>query len=76
MTTRRTTTRRVLAGSPFNKPDAPAAPVETYEVDDRVCHDRHGLGRVVAVEAGNIVLVDFNSTMQRVAADSPKFSKL
>jgi hypothetical protein len=48
--------------------------VEVYEVDDRVTHDAAGLGRVVAVEDGNIaVVVQFG--LQRIRIQTP-FTKL
>jgi len=53
-----------------------AKEVEDWQVDDRVCHDSRGLGRVVRVDAESIV-VDFGSgTICGVALTSPKLSKL
>jgi hypothetical protein len=64
--------RRRPAGSPFRNPPPPV--VEVYEVDDRVTHDAAGLGRVVAVEDGNIaVVVQFG--LQRIRIQTP-FTKL
>lgn len=66
--------RRVLPRSPF-QPKA-AKEVEQWEVDDRVCHDSRGLGRVIRVDAETIV-VDFGSgAVCGVAITSPKLSKL
>lgn len=66
--------RRVLPRSPFQP--QPAKKVEEWAVDDRVCHDSRGLGRVVRVEADSIV-VDFGSgSVCGVALTSPKLSKL
>ncbi|MEV7431593.1 MULTISPECIES: hypothetical protein [unclassified Nocardioides] len=64
---------RHLASSPF-KPE-PELVVEQYDVDDRVSHDAHGLGRVVAVDSA-AVIVDFGSTNIRVPAPFTRMSKL
>jgi hypothetical protein len=69
--TRTAVARHTLATSPFKA--QPVAPIETYEVGDRVSHDRHGLGRVVAVEGASAVIVAFGE--QRLRCASP-FSKL
>jgi hypothetical protein len=67
--------RRILPRSPFN--NAPTVPVVVYEVDDRVCHDRHGLGRVIRVESAEAVIVDFRSgETLRVKTPSTKLTKL
>ncbi|WP_042429681.1 hypothetical protein [Streptacidiphilus anmyonensis] len=63
--------RRPLPGSPFTRPAAPAP--EQFAVGDRVTHDKHGLGRVVAVEDDLSVIVDFGSAHRRV---SPPFSSM
>ncbi|MEJ5913932.1 hypothetical protein [Pseudokineococcus sp. 1T1Z-3] len=57
--------RRHLTTSPFAQQAAP--PVEHYEVDDRVNHDRHGLGRVVSTEGDEGVTVRFAQGLVRVA---------
>jgi hypothetical protein len=49
--------------------------VETYAVDDRVTHDRAGLGRVVAVEE-DAVIVAFGSQRLRVMTPFTKLTKL
>lgn len=68
--------RRVLAGSPFNVPTE-ALQAQHFEVDDRVSHDRHGLGRVVDVEGDDLMVVDFGSGIrQRIAMNSAKVHKL
>ncbi|MDN4175024.1 hypothetical protein QWY28_18820 [Nocardioides sp. SOB77] len=64
---------RHLASSPF-KPE-PELVVEVFEVDDRVSHDTHGLGRVVAVDPV-CVTVDFGDRNVRVAPPFAKMSKL
>lgn len=66
--------RRVLPRSPFANPPAVETPV--YTTDDRVCHDRHGLGRVLKVESESVV-VDFGAgNLRRVARSSEKLTKL
>lgn len=67
--------RRLLPGSPFNTPEVAVAR-QHYEVDDRVSHDRHGLGRVVSIDALGTVVVDFGSDVRRVALPSSKLTKL
>jgi hypothetical protein len=67
-------TRRHLASSPFQ----PAAPAEvlTFEQDERVIHDKYGLGRVVSVETDQAVVVDFGDRQVRLVRPFPKLSKL
>ena len=49
---------------------------EVYEVDDRVVHDRYGLGRLVKVEGERAVHVDFGSHLQRVLLPCRQMTKL
>lgn len=65
--------RRHLASSPF-QPD-PEEVVEVYSVDERVIHDRYGLGRVVAVETSAIT-VDFGDQSVRLVSPFAKLAKL
>jgi hypothetical protein len=67
-------TRRHLASSPFQ----PAEPVEvlSFEQDERVIHDKYGLGRVVSVETDQAVVVDFGDRQVRLVRPFPKLSKL
>ena len=74
MTSWRSTPRPRPAGSPFRDPVA--KPVPTFEVGDRVTHDQAGLGRVVGVEEGIAVLVDFGGREMRIGTPYPKLSKL
>jgi hypothetical protein len=67
--------RRYLPGSPFNN-SAPAVPIEHYDVDDQVTHDRYGLGRVVRVEDDVAVIVDFGGQQARVPSPFTKLTKL
>ncbi|MFI2755068.1 hypothetical protein ACGIF2_16690 [Cellulomonas sp. P22] len=46
-------------------------------VGTRVSHERHGLGRVVALDGDAAVIVDFgNGERRRVALNSPKIERL
>jgi hypothetical protein len=75
MTPYRAGPRRHLATSPFSAPD-PEPPGECFAVDDRVTHDKYGLGRVTGVEEGVAVIIDFGSHVQRILTPSAKLSKL
>lgn len=69
-------TRRVLAGSPFNTPSVAVAG-EYYAIDDRVTHDRFGLGKVVRVEGEAAVHADFgHGVVRRITLPSTKLNKL
>jgi hypothetical protein len=68
--------RRHLATSPFNKPPVPEPPAEQYAVHDQVTHDRYGLGRVVTVEEGTAVVVDFGPRLMRISTPCNKMAKL
>jgi hypothetical protein len=74
MRPRNASRRRVLPGSPFNNLQ-PAQEVERFAVQDRVTHDKYGLGRVVAVES-ETVTVDFGSHQIRIASPFHKLTKL
>jgi predicted metal-dependent phosphoesterase TrpH len=62
-----------FARSPFEPYSAPV--VEEYVLDDRVCHDAYGLGRVVGVDAGGVT-VDFSPRTVRVATPFRRMTKL
>jgi hypothetical protein len=49
--------------------------IEQYAVDDRVCHDAYGLGRVVGVDGGGAT-VDFSDRTVRIATPFRKMTKL
>jgi hypothetical protein len=66
--------RRFLPGSPFNDLQ-PAQPIEQYAVQDRVTHDKYGLGRVVMTEE-DAVTVDFGSHKLRFGSPFHKLTKL
>jgi hypothetical protein len=49
--------------------------VETFELEDRVSHDRYGLGRVVGKEY-EAVTVDFGNCTRRILSPYPKLERL
>jgi hypothetical protein len=65
--------RRHLPSSPFNV--QPVQEVEQFSTDDRVTHDKYGLGRVVQEEP-SAVTVDFGSQMVRIVTPFHKLTKL
>jgi hypothetical protein len=65
--------RRHLASSPFQP--APEQVVEVYQVEDRVTHDRYGLGTVVNVEEA-AVTVNFGAQTVRLVSPFHKLEKL
>jgi hypothetical protein len=67
---------RRLATSPFNR--EPAEPVipDVFAVDDRVSHDKYGLGTVVSVNGTREVIVNFGAETRRIALPNPKLSLL
>lgn len=71
--TTRAAKRRHLPSSPFK--DEPEREIESFEVDDRVTHDRYGLGRIVTVEE-SAVTAEFGQQQVRVASPFDKLTKL
>lgn len=67
--------RRHLPSSPF-KPPPEDPPVERFELDDLVTHDKYGLGRVILVEGDTAVVVDFAPVKVRVMAPFAKMIRL
>jgi hypothetical protein len=67
--------RRHLPTSPFQAP-APPEPLKTFAVDDRVNHDKYGLGIVLGVEENVAVLVDFRPLRLRILAPYSRMTKL
>ncbi|MBT2418504.1 hypothetical protein J7F01_19880 [Streptomyces sp. ISL-22] len=66
--------KRHLPTSPFK---APATPIRKhFAMGDQVTHDMYGLGRVIGLENGIAVLVDFGSTQVRVLSPYTKMTKL
>lgn len=68
-----TPARRHLASSPFKADPEPT--IETFEMDDLVCHDAHGVGRVVGMEPA-AVTVDFRGQPIRITSPYRKLVKL
>lgn len=66
--------RRFLPGSPFNDLH-PAPEIERFAVQDRVSHDKYGLGRVVRAE-DEAVTVDFGTERIRIGSPFAKLTKL
>ena len=71
----RTGNRRYFASSPFKPPPEPPPP-ERFELNDLVTHDKYGLGRVVAVEGDEAVVVDFAPEKIRVVTPFARMTKL
>lgn len=74
MTPRLPAKRPVLLNSPFQPSVAPTA--EKFSVDDRLTHDRHGLGRVVAVREDDAVDVAFGAEVRRIVLPNSKVTRL
>ena len=73
MATRSNGTPRRLETSPFNAArDAARTEPHAVKVGDRVSHDKHGMGRAIALEGDRAVIVDFGGDRRRVALDSPR----
>ena len=72
--TKSAASRRHLPASPFKAPVAP--PLKHFAVGDRVTHDEHGLGRVIGIEDGIAVLVDFGSMQKRIMSPYSKMHAL
>jgi hypothetical protein len=66
--------RRHLPTSPFRVPAVP--PLKQFDVGNRVTHDHYGLGRVIGIEDGIAMLVDFGSRQVRIASPYDKVTKL
>lgn len=67
---------RPLATSPFSRePVAPVVP-DVFAVDDRVAHDKYGLGTVVSVNGTREVIVNFGSETRRINLPNPKLALL
>ena len=73
MTTSPRPKRRHLATSPF-QPEVEVA-VEQYHCGDRVSHDVHGLGSVVAIDPHGVT-VKFGADTRRVPSPFAKMERL
>jgi hypothetical protein len=67
--------RRYLPTSPF-KPPPEDPPVEQYELDDLVTHEKYGLGRVILLEGDTAVVVDFAPMKVRITAPYARMIRL
>ena len=67
--------RRHLPSSPF-KPPPEAPPVERFELNDLVTHDKYGLGRIIQVEGDTAVVVDFSPRRVRITAPFARMTRL
>ncbi len=72
----RAATRRYIPGSPFNNFPQPVRHVDSYALNDRVTHDKYGLGVVIGVEEEIAVLVDFGTQRERITTPYNKLTKL
>ncbi|SCK31676.1 hypothetical protein H181DRAFT_02515 [Streptomyces sp. WMMB 714] len=72
--TKRSAPRRHLPTSPFKAPVAPLA--KQFALGDRVSHDQYGLGRIIGVEEGIAMLVDFGSRQARIPSPYTAMDKL
>jgi hypothetical protein len=68
--------RRHLANSPFNVAQPLAPEPEQYSLQDRVTHDKNGLGTVIGLEEGFGVLVDFGSHQKHLRTPCSMLFKL
>jgi len=71
----RAAARRHLPTSPF-KPPPPAPPAEQFAVQDRVNHEKYGLGRVLSVEEDVAVFIDFGTEQVRITIPCTRMFKL
>lgn len=78
MSSYRALPRRPVPGSPFKAAETAVPPSETerYSVNDKVTHDKYGLGTIISVEEGVSVVVDFGSHKQRLSTPCSKLVKL
>ena len=65
--------RKHLSGSPFKQ--APEPTIDEFAVDDKVCHDLYGLGKIVNAEA-HAVTVDFGAQKVRITSPYNKLQHL
>ena len=72
----RAASRRFLSESPFNKEPVAQPPAEQYAVQDRVTHDRYGLGRVILVGDDNSLIVDFGPRRVWIQIPCAKLTKV
>jgi hypothetical protein len=71
----RAAARPLLPTSPFRAPPL-TPPAEQFAAQDRVTHDKYGLGRVISVLDDTILIIDFGSRRVRITTPCAKLSKL
>ena len=71
----RAANRRFLPTSPF-KPPPGAPPADQFAVQDQVNHDKYGLGRVISVEDGTALVINFGTHRVRITTPCDKLIKL
>jgi hypothetical protein len=49
---------------------------EVFAVDDRVSHDKYGLGTVLSVNGTREIIVNFGAETRRIALPNPKIALL
>jgi hypothetical protein len=76
MSTSRPRAARHLSTSPFNREPAEPVVPEVFAIDDRVTHDKYGLGTVVSVDGTREVIVNFGAETRRLALPNPKLALL
>lgn len=68
---------RHLPNSPFNAAREAARPrQETYEIGDRVTHDRLGLGRVTGFDGDTGLHINFGGVTYRVSTSTTKLHRV
>jgi hypothetical protein len=75
MTLPRAAARRYFPTSPFKPPLTPPPP-DVFAVQDQVTHDKYGLGRVMSIEDGTSVVIDFRTHRVRILTPYAKLTKL
>lgn len=71
----RAASRRYFPTSPF-KPPLPPPPPDVFAVQDQVTHDKYGLGRVMSIEDGTSVVIDFRTHRVRILTPYARLTKL
>jgi hypothetical protein len=67
---------RHLSTSPFKPRVVETVVPEVFAVDDRVSHDKYGLGTVLSVNGTREIIVNFGAETRRIALPNPKIALL
>ena len=62
--------------SPFAKPPTEPVEPEVFGMNDRVSHDKWGLGTVVRLDGTRAVIVNFGAETRRIELPSMKLCRL